>query len=106
MVKAFFVLYRRPDLNVEEFRSYWKEVHGPIVAKIPELRKYVQSHVLPGPDGQTSVVDGLVELQFDSPGAMESGLSSPEGQAAVADVTRFADASRIGMVVVEDYQIL
>ena len=47
MVKAAYILYKRPDMDHQEFRRYWKDVHGPIGARIPGLRCMIQSHALP-----------------------------------------------------------
>ena len=36
-------LIRKHDSwTTEEFRTYWREKHGPLVAKIPNLREYWQ----------------------------------------------------------------
>jgi hypothetical protein len=37
MVKFFFILRRKPGLSAEEFHRYWKNVHGPIVSRLPGL---------------------------------------------------------------------
>lgn len=58
MVKRFVVLRRRRDMTVEEFRAYWRDVHGPLIGKIPGLRKYVQYHVRSeAPDEYRAVLD-------------------------------------------------
>jgi hypothetical protein len=31
-------------MSVEEFRDYWKNTHGPIAARTPDLQQYVQHH--------------------------------------------------------------
>ena len=41
MIKAVFPVHKRPDMNDEEFRRYWRETHGPTAAKVPGARKYV-----------------------------------------------------------------
>ncbi len=38
MTKAIFMLYRQPDMSGDEFRDYWRNMHGPIAAKMPGLR--------------------------------------------------------------------
>jgi hypothetical protein len=47
----------------EEFFRYWKEIHGPIGARIPGLRRLVQSHrtVVVGDKYQPDY-DGMAEL--------------------------------------------
>ena len=46
MVKLVYCIRRKRGLTREEFSRYWAEVHGPIGARIPGLRKLVQSHGL------------------------------------------------------------
>ena len=40
MVKAIYVVYRRPELAREEFARHWTEVHAPIAEKLPHIRSY------------------------------------------------------------------
>jgi EthD domain len=42
LTKVFASIKRKPTLSLVEFRTYWKEVHGPIVSELPELETYVQ----------------------------------------------------------------
>lgn len=37
MIKRFVILRKKPSMSVEEFRQYWKNVHGPLISKIPGL---------------------------------------------------------------------
>ena len=58
--KSVEVVYRRPDLPLEEFRTYWREVIGPLGVRIPQLRRYVQNHVRPSAyrNGRQPAFDG------------------------------------------------
>ncbi|MGH7916385.1 MAG: EthD family reductase, partial [Candidatus Binataceae bacterium] len=47
MLKLATFVFRKPGFSVEEFQKYWREHHGPLAAKIPEVRRYVQSHTRP-----------------------------------------------------------
>src|SRR4029078_2347055 len=33
---------RRSDLSPEAFHDYWRDVHGPLGAQVPGVRRYVQ----------------------------------------------------------------
>ena len=46
MIKLVYCITRRPDLSHAKFSRYWRDVHAPIGAKIPGLRKLVQSHTI------------------------------------------------------------
>lgn len=78
MIKLIFCLRRRPELSLEEFQSYWRERHAPLVAQVAPLlriRRYVQSHgftdpALAGPvaarGATVPAYDGVAELHWDS----------------------------------------
>jgi uncharacterized protein (TIGR02118 family) len=76
MRKFVYVLRRRPDMTREAFQKYWREVHGPLVAKYAEtvgLMRYVQVHTLHDAAARSDevrgqmadVYDGVAELWFD-----------------------------------------
>jgi len=104
MIRMMAVLHRRPDLSAEEFRRYWRKVHGPIAARIPGLRRLVQYHAQPDPT--RAACDGIVELWFDDRQAMDEAWASPEGRASDADLANFLDTGRSGTVLVEEVRIV
>ena len=106
MFKILFVLHKRSDLGTDEFQRYWKETHGPIAAKLPGLRKYVQNHVLPDPSQGEPPYDGIAELQFDSREAFEAAMASPEGQATIADVQNFVEPNKLYAGAVEEVTVI
>ena len=106
MHKIVFLVNRRPDMEAEDFRRYWRETHGPIAAKLPGLRKYVQNHFAAAPDGTPPMYDGFAELWWDDAEAMEQSLASAEGQAAVADADNFLDPERIQTFSVDEVKIV
>jgi uncharacterized protein (TIGR02118 family) len=67
MLKLIYCITKKPGLTDDEFFDYWKNIHGPIGARIPRLRRLVQSHrrTLPG-DTHRPDYDGMAELWFDS----------------------------------------
>ena len=86
MVKRFVILRRRPGMAVEEFRKYWRDTHGPLIARLPGLRRYIQYHVASEEaDGTVAPIDGIAELWFDSPDAQRRAYETPEYQAVVDD---------------------
>ena len=105
MTKVIYVLHRRPDMDRGEFRRYWREVHGPLAARMPGLRKYVQDYPLPD-SSRDLPCDGIAELWFDSPEAMQTAFASPEGAATLADVPNFLDPDRVGEMVVEEVAVV
>jgi uncharacterized protein (TIGR02118 family) len=43
---------RKPGMTIEAFQNHWRQVHGPLGAAVPALRRYVQSH--PRSSGSTT----------------------------------------------------
>ena len=41
MLKAMFFVHRRSDLSGDAFRHHCRDVHGPLIARLPGLRRYV-----------------------------------------------------------------
>ena len=106
MIKMVFMFRKRPDLDEKEFLEYWRETHPQISGKLPGLRKYIQHHAVPGPDGSLPPCDGFSEMWWDDAESMESSLASPEGQAALADVENFLDTESQVVFSVEQTVIL
>jgi uncharacterized protein (TIGR02118 family) len=107
VVKLVYCIRRRPGLSREEFIRYWAEVHGPIGARIPGLRKLVQSYALTFPgDRRPADFDGMAELWFDDLEAILEARRSQEWAASSADEANFVDPSRSAYFVSEERQIL
>jgi len=106
MIKLVYCISKLPTLTQGEFSAYWQNVHGPIGARIPGLRKLVQSVTVgrsgdPDPD-----FDGMAELWFDDWEALLRARRSAEWQDSTADEANFIDASRTAYFVTEERQIL
>jgi uncharacterized protein (TIGR02118 family) len=78
-------------MDIEPFQRYWREVHGPLAARIPVVRRYVQSHTRPSAyaRGQTPAWDGVAVTWFDDTMAMRQSASSPEYAQVRADEPNF-----------------
>ena len=108
MVKLIFCLHRRAELSREQFQSYWRDRHAPLVASHAQalgIRRYVQCHTLAesafaamtASRGSQPGYDGVAELWFDSleqclaargPTAREAGRALLEDEARFIDLTR------------------
>jgi uncharacterized protein (TIGR02118 family) len=102
MAKMIFILQRRADQTREQCYEQWAgHQHTSIVKAVPGLRRWVQNRVTTASNGLSC--DGIGELWFDSPAALEQALNSPEMAAAAEDAKRFLDMERTAMVIaVED----
>ncbi|WP_448612389.1 EthD family reductase [Geodermatophilus sp. URMC 60] len=105
MFTVSFVLYEKAGTPREEALRYWREQHGPIVAQVPGLRRYVQQHAVAAPEGEPPFL-GLAWISFDDQESFTSAAAGPEFAAAVADVSNFADETRLPTAFVEEVTIL
>jgi uncharacterized protein (TIGR02118 family) len=84
-----FVLYEKDGLDRAEALRYWRETHGPIVAKVEGVQRYVQQHAVGAPEGEPPFL-GVASLAFADQAAFGAAAASPEFAAAIADVPNFA----------------
>jgi uncharacterized protein (TIGR02118 family) len=121
MIKLVFVLRRRPELSRDEFQTYWREQHAPLVrshADVLGVRRYVQVHTLPDElhaplrmsRGAPDAYDGVAELWFDSLDALGASVATDEGRAAAAelleDERRFIDHARSPLWLAEEVSVV
>jgi uncharacterized protein (TIGR02118 family) len=103
MLKLVYCISRRPDLSREEFRRYWRDVHGGIGARIPGLRRLVHSYAVHVPgDAHQPDFDGMAELWFDDAASLLAARQSPEWRASTADEAHFIDHGRVAYLVTEE----
>jgi uncharacterized protein (TIGR02118 family) len=105
MFKVTFIVYELEGRDREQARAYWRDTHGPIAAKIPGLRRYVQNHAVGSPDGTLPFL-GTATIEFDDSAAFAAAAASPEFATTVADVGNFADPDRLTTAFVEDVTVV
>jgi uncharacterized protein (TIGR02118 family) len=106
MIKLVYCITRRPGMTRAEFSHYWKHVHGPIGARIPGLRRLVQSHATTSPgDRAEPDFDGMAELWFDDWDALLEARRSPEWRASGEDEKNFIDEKRVAYFVTTEHEI-
>ena len=79
-VKLISFLTRRRDLSREQFSEHWHARHGPIAARIPGMRRYLQYHAEDDARFGTPRYDGVPIAWFDDTQALrasQSSISSP-----------------------------
>ena len=107
MVKLVYCITKKAGLTDDEFFRYWKNVHGPIGARIPGLRRLVQSHRLTVPGNPFHAdYDGVAELWFDNWEALQAARRSPEWKASSEDEAHFIDRGKVAAFVSEEHCIL
>jgi uncharacterized protein (TIGR02118 family) len=100
MIKQMAILARRDGVDAEAFQSRWSMEHARLVCKLPGLVRYVQNdilRILPRrhlPDIPLRL-DGIEELWFRSPEALQEAQDSPVARAVLADEATIADAKSV-----------
>jgi len=89
-VKNYELVTKRADMDRAEFDRYWAQVHGPLGAAIPTIRRYVQAHLSPGTrEAGTAPYDGLAITWFDDVAAMRAGAATDAYARMRADEANF-----------------
>jgi uncharacterized protein (TIGR02118 family) len=83
------VLYKTPQ-DAAAFDKYYAETHIPLAKKLPGLKKYAVSKGPVGTPAGPSQFHLVAILTFDSLGDIQKAFGTPEGQAAAADLPKFA----------------
>jgi len=83
------VMYKTPK-DTAAFDKHYFDKHVALAKKIPGVRHYEVSRGAVATPGGPSGYHLVAVLRFDDMAAIQRGVSSPEGQAAVADVGTFA----------------
>ncbi len=93
MIQGIFQLQRKMGVRIEDFRSYWSEVHAPIVQALPGLRYYQQSVTLDEAyHWGDPRWDGADEIWFDDYEAARRAIGSTEFQRSfLPDFDRFSE---------------
>jgi uncharacterized protein (TIGR02118 family) len=97
MIRLEFALRRKPGMSRADFQQYWRDVHGPLVAKHSttlNIHRYIQLHTCDDPinealasarGGMEPMYDGVAELWWTSPEAL-AGSGDGGGEAALLEL--------------------
>ena len=92
MSVSYFVRYDISVPDLEAFLRRYREVHVPLVARWPGLRRMMMHRPIewrdPSPVNRGKAVL-MAQLEFDSEEAMNRAFASPERAAAREDFKRF-----------------
>jgi uncharacterized protein (TIGR02118 family) len=107
-VKNIEFVSRRPGMALDEFRTYWRNVHGPLAAKIPSIRRYEQNHLALGEyqKGAAPRYDGLAVTWFASTAEMRSGAATAEYAATRADEAHFLPEGHLPTIITREHVVL
>lgn len=106
MVKLVSCITKKPGMSDADFFRYWKHAHAAIGAKIPGLRKFVQSHRVNVPgDTHAPDYDGMAELWFENVEALLAARDSREWKESTEDEANFIDHPKVAYFVSEEHVI-
>jgi uncharacterized protein (TIGR02118 family) len=83
--KLFAVWTNPKPEDVEAFERHYTEVHVPLAASIPGVRKMVMTRTADALGDEPSALHRITELWFDDAEALAVAAASAEGQATIAD---------------------
>lgn len=99
---------RRAGLDEAAFGAHWRNVHGPLAARLPGLGTYRQNHILDRlyemPDSPVQAIDGISQLSFESVAHMERSDASDEYRACKEDIPKFQGG--ITILVIEPDELI
>ncbi len=107
-VKAVEIFTRRPGLDVDAFQRHWREVHAPLAAAIPGVRRAVARlpRAAAYAAGRTPAYDGVALMWLDSMDALRAAGASPAYRAMVADRERFLAAGAPPFLLTREHVIV
>jgi uncharacterized protein (TIGR02118 family) len=105
--KGIGFVRRKPGMAPEAFQRHWRDVHGPLGAALPGLRRYVQSHtrLAAYAGGREPAWDGLALSWLDDSAAWRTATASPEWERAKADDPNFIAAGPIPFIMAVEHVI-
>jgi uncharacterized protein (TIGR02118 family) len=99
---------RKPGMTVEAFQRHWREIHGPLGAALPSLRRYVQSHPRPSAydRGRDPAWDGIALIWFDDSAALRAATTTPAWEQAKADDGNFIAPGPVAFIITTEHVIV
>jgi len=118
MIRLEFALRRKAGMSRADFHDYWRNVHGPLVARfstVLNIHRYIQLHTLDDPindglatarGGMEPAYDGVAELWWESPetlAAAGTGAGADALQTLLEDEQKFIDLPQSPMWFAYEY---
>lgn len=107
-VKSIDFVNRKAGMPIDEFRAYWREVHGPLCAAVPAVLRYVQNPTRRSiyDSGRTPAFDGAAMTWFESLEALRAAAPTAEFERLRADADTFVARERSPGVLAQEHVIL
>jgi uncharacterized protein (TIGR02118 family) len=107
-VKNVEFVSHKPGMPIEDFQKHWREIHGPLGAAIPVVKRYVQSHTRLSiyQKGKTPLYDGVALTWFDSTQAMRTSATTPEYDRTREDEPNFIAPGKLPVIITKEHVIV
>jgi uncharacterized protein (TIGR02118 family) len=107
-VKNIEFVTQKAGMPRDDFQRYWREVHGPLAAKISVIRRYVQSHTRPElyENGGAPAYGGVAITWFDGTSDMRVSATLPEYEATRADEANFLGPDDLPFIITREHVIV
>jgi uncharacterized protein (TIGR02118 family) len=108
VIKLICFVRRKPGMSADDFHRYWREVHGPLVARTKSgsyALRYEQNHVVRINDDHDGY-DGVTIQWYESVEAFYASASEPDFAEINEDMQKFLDTSRIEFVLTEEPDVI
>lgn len=117
-IKLLAFIRRVPEVPIEEFHDYWREVHGPRIRDTPErarhVLRYEQNHRLAADyersrhaaEMETADYDGVAVQWFDSVDTFRAFASEPSAAVGHDEDARYLDLSATTWMLTKDADVI
>ncbi|GKY86583.1 EthD family reductase [Sinisalibacter aestuarii] len=101
MISRFGLLVKNRDLSFEDFDNHWRDVHGPLGARLPGLRAYYHNTIVDKEQFGIEYargawdLDGISELAFDDMASMKEAVGDNPQSRALYEDTDFVDDVKV-----------
>jgi uncharacterized protein (TIGR02118 family) len=105
VIKLICFVRRKPGMPAAEFHRYWRDVHGPLVARTKSGQhalRYEQNHAVRDDDGY----DGVTIQWYASVDDFYASIREDDYAEIAADIEKFLDASRLEFVLTEEPDVV
>ena len=107
-VKNIEFVNRRPGMELDAFRRYWREIHGPIGSKIESILRYEQNHLAMDSYNEATEprFDGLAITWFASTAAMRAGADTESYRLTREDEANFLPDGHLPIIITNEVVVV